>query len=298
MKKVLVLLSTYNGEKYLKEQLDSILSLKCKYKIDILVRDDNSCDNTTKILDKYKEKNLLKWYQGKNLGPARSFLDLLSKCDKYDYYAFSDQDDVWDSLKIEKAVNILDKEKNKYLLYFSNKKITDSNLKILKEDRKDLIVSFETSMVRNIATGCTMVFNDKLREKIIEKNPKYLIMHDSYIYRVNLLLNGYTYYDSNSYINYRQHNSNVIGYNEKLTSLINRRIKSLFKCKHERKKASEELLRLFNNEIDSDKKEFLEKMSTSNKWKSKIWLLKNKKVKTESKEKNIAFKIALLLGKI
>lgn len=296
MKKIVVLMSTYNGEKYLKEQLDSILNQKCRYKIDILIRDDNSSDNTTKILKEYEKYKNIKWYSGENIKPARSFLDLLSKCGKYDYYAFSDQDDVWDEIKLEKALEVLDKKEDKYDLYFSNKKITDKDLNYISEGEKNLLVSFETSIIRNIATGCTMVFNNSLKEKI--KKPKYLIMHDSYIYRVCMLLNCSAYYDNNSYINYRQHSANVIGYNEQGLSLIKRRIKSFLNCKHERKNLAIELLRLYNDEMDNEKKEFLQKIGASNKWKNKVWLLKNKKIKTESKEKNIIFKIALLLGKI
>lgn len=298
MKKVAVLISTYNGDKYLKEQIESVLTQKCKYKIDIIVRDDGSNDNTMKILDDYQNRGLLKWYSGDNLKPAKSFLDLLSKCGKYDYYAFCDQDDVWDSEKIQKAIDILDSKDKEYAMYFSNKKIVDQNLKFLNYDRCDFVVSFETAMVRNIATGCTMVINDKLRNVIVQNHVNYIEMHDSYIYRVCLLLNGYCYFDENSYINYRQHLGNVIGYNENLVSRIKRRLKSLFKCEHSRTKTSRELLRLYETKIDSDKKEFLERMMNSNKIKNKIWLLKNKKIKTESLEKNIVFKIALILGKI
>ena len=77
MKKIVVLISTYNGEKYLKEQLDSIIKQDCDEKIDILVRDDGSTDKTVDILKSYKKKGLLDYYLGENLKPARSFINLL-----------------------------------------------------------------------------------------------------------------------------------------------------------------------------------------------------------------------------
>ena len=76
MKKVLVLLSTYNGEKYLKEQIDSVLAQK-NTDVSILVRDDGSTDKTLEILEKYKKDGKLEWYTGKNLKPAKSFLNLV-----------------------------------------------------------------------------------------------------------------------------------------------------------------------------------------------------------------------------
>lgn len=75
MKNVLVILSTYNGEKYLREQIESVLKQE-NVKISILVRDDGSTDNTCNILEEYEKKGLLRWYTGKNLKPAKSFIDL------------------------------------------------------------------------------------------------------------------------------------------------------------------------------------------------------------------------------
>lgn len=78
MKTVTVLLSAYNGEQYLEEQLESIINQKnCIVKI--IVRDDGSSDSTCKILEQYEKQGSLTWYTGKNLGPAGSFYDLILK---------------------------------------------------------------------------------------------------------------------------------------------------------------------------------------------------------------------------
>ena len=83
---VCVLMSTYNGEKYLEEQIDSILAQKgCK--VQLLVRDDGSSDGTIGILQKYHEEGYLEYYTGENLKPAKSFMDLLYNAPKAEYYA-------------------------------------------------------------------------------------------------------------------------------------------------------------------------------------------------------------------
>ena len=110
MKKVCVLMSTYNGEKYLKEQIDSILKQK-GVKVNLLVRDDGSTDNTLSLLEEYKKKGLLDYCCGSNMKPARSFMELLSIAPDSDYYAFSDQDDYWEHDKLFNAVKNTEKKR-------------------------------------------------------------------------------------------------------------------------------------------------------------------------------------------
>ena len=100
-------MSTFNGEKYLQEQLNSLFNQE-NIKLDILVRDDNSTDKTKEILD----RNHIKWYTGKNLKPAKSFFDLIKKSGDFEYYAFCDQDDVWDNKKLYIAIKKLEKCNN------------------------------------------------------------------------------------------------------------------------------------------------------------------------------------------
>lgn len=95
MKTVSVLLSTYNGEKYLREQLDSLL-VQQGVDLRIIARDDGSKDTTVEILKEYAGKDTrVSFFEGKNVGPAQSFFDLIMKSPDSDYYAFCDQDDVW-----------------------------------------------------------------------------------------------------------------------------------------------------------------------------------------------------------
>ena len=107
-------MSTYNGETYLREQLDSILAQDIQEApinayLKILVRDDGSSDGTVGILEDYKRKypGVVDYYTGENMRTARSFWHLLRNAPDSDYYAFSDQDDFWLSGKLSRAVKIL-----------------------------------------------------------------------------------------------------------------------------------------------------------------------------------------------
>ena len=126
-KDITVLMSTYNGEKYLHEQIDSILRQQ-GVKVNLLVRDDGSTDNTLAILDKYQEEGLLTFYTGENLGPQRSFLHLLQQAPQSDYYAFADQDDIWLEDKLSTGIKQLQNDKEKPALYFSQTQLTDEEL--------------------------------------------------------------------------------------------------------------------------------------------------------------------------
>ena len=107
MKNVTVLMSTYNGETYLKEQIDSILAQE-GIRVKLLVRDDGSKDSTQQILDDYSKRGLLEWYKGENLKSARSFMNLVDTVSlDADYYAFSDQDDFWEKDKLSRAIDML-----------------------------------------------------------------------------------------------------------------------------------------------------------------------------------------------
>ena len=91
--KVTILMSTYNGERFLKEQIDSILQQE-DIETTLLVRDDGSTDKTISMLEQYQEAHVLRFYQGHNLGPAKSFMNLLMEAPAADYFAFSDHQ-IW-----------------------------------------------------------------------------------------------------------------------------------------------------------------------------------------------------------
>ena len=206
----LVLLSTYNGEKYLNQLITSVLSQKdvC---VDLLVRDDGSSDTTLKILKKYENEHF-KVYTGKNLKPARSFLDLIEKAPlTYDYYALCDQDDVWNVDKLKSAVKYLKQAQNP-ALYSCAVDITDKDLNHIKFSKHRNTFEKPLSDILTFGTpGCTFVFNKKLLEVLKEYSPKVCSMHDSWVSFVCLAVNGKFFYDESPHIYYRQHDNNVLG---------------------------------------------------------------------------------------
>ena len=214
--KIVVLMSTYNGEKFLREQIDSLLAQT--YPVEIYVRDDGSTDSTQSILDEYRKNKCLEWYTGENLKPAKSFWNLVQTAPQADYYAFCDQDDVWFPDKIERAIKRLmqEEDQNQPLLYCSNVTVTDADLKPASkgpDGKVDKVnTDFAHSLIYSLAPGCTMVFNAPARTEMIkyDMNKEFEIIHDWLTHKITAML-GTVIYDSKPSMLYRQHGNNVIG---------------------------------------------------------------------------------------
>lgn len=162
---VVVLLSTYNGEKYLKEQIDSVLAQE-GVKVHLVIRDDGSKDGTIQILKTYaSEYSNIELLIEDNCGAERSFNKLCfytKENIQANYYAFCDQDDVWESQKLYLAVEAL-KSYSTHLpnLYFSNLKMVDTNLNYMRNMFADgeVDVSKRMALLQIFTYGCTCVFN-------------------------------------------------------------------------------------------------------------------------------------------
>lgn len=210
---VTVVLSTYNGEKYLKDQLDSLLRQK-GVKVSILVRDDGSKDETITILNEYQNKGLIKWYTGEHLNVQKGYLDLLKHAPETEYYAFCDQDDVWDDDKLLVAVTELEElPKSRPAIYYCSQRLVDENLKFILNHKIETDRSPHTNFFISNVAGCTAVFNKKLFNAVNGADPDFVLMHDSWVFKVCLALGGNYYADASSHINYRQHGNNVVGLN-------------------------------------------------------------------------------------
>lgn len=260
-----VLLSTYNGDKYLGELLDSLVK-QTYNNVTIRIRDDGSQDETKKILRSFSccHQNVFVEY-GENIGVRESFFRLLLETfGKADYYAFCDQDDIWLPGKVERAVQKLELiDSSTPALYCSRLELVDSNLKHLKYTKKARRVGFGNALVHNIATGCTIVINRAARNIISGNLPTQVIMHDSWLYLVVAAF-GEVVYDEISNIKYRQHECNVIGANLSLLGILKERI-SRFTNRYRRFLSSDQALEfyiLYRNQLSAEKasllKEFLE----------------------------------------
>lgn len=208
-KKVAVLMSSYNGEKYIRQQIDSILAQEGVAPI-LLVRDDGSTDSTLSILREYQDKGLLTYYQGANLGPQRSFMQLLKDAPPADYYAFADQDDVWLPEKLKCAADFLDGS-SKEALYLCQTQLVDADLNKIPSVIVSPLATFGEALIYKFAGGCTMVLNNKMRDKANAYSPAYLAMHDIWLYTLAYALGADVCFDRTPHILYRQHGNNTIG---------------------------------------------------------------------------------------
>ncbi|NOR69462.1 MAG: glycosyltransferase [Methylomarinum sp.] len=216
---IAILLCTYNSEKFLAEQLDSI-SKQSYSNWNVWISDDGSQDNTIEVIESYKGA----WGEDKlfvQLGPQQGFsLNFLSLVNNHliqnDYYAYSDHDDVWQPNKLEQALKWLDTiPKDIPALYCGRTCLIDDNLKeIGSSPLFSRAPSFANAIVQNIGGGNTMIFNDVARnllQKIDTSNG--IISHDWLTYQVVTACGGKVFYDYSPTINYRQHTYNILGSN-------------------------------------------------------------------------------------
>lgn len=233
LKKIAVLLSSFNGESYIKPQIDSILN-QVGVDLLLLIRDDGSTDSTRSILTEYAEKNMsLKVIEGENVGSTKSFMKLIEYANEhfsdYDYFSFADQDDLWLKNKLQKAIKKLEYlESNKPNMYCSNLKVVDYNLNFINFMRTAPIYTQNKakSLVESFATGCTVVFNKATLKLVADYAPRNIILHDLWIFHTCMFL-GNIVYDPNAYILYRQHQSNQIGAKSTIKARLRSKIKSL-----------------------------------------------------------------------
>ena len=223
MQKVAILLTIKNGDKYLNAQLKSLIEQK-KVKIDIYASDDGSTDNSLKLINKFKnihKNKIKKIYKNNFKSAAKNFHFLINKVNtSYDYYAFSDQDDIWKKNKISNAIKMLEKG---YDLYGSRTILIDEfGKKIGKSLNFNKKPSFKNALVQNIAGGNTMVFSKKLFRDIQNLRIKDSPSHDWFVYIYSSFKGYFIYYDHKPSIYYRQHKENYIGSNLGLLNQIKR----------------------------------------------------------------------------
>lgn len=219
--KVTVLLSTYNGSKFLQQQLDSLYG-QTYPNIRILVRDDGSSDSTRAILESERANGRIELLgEYGNLGPALSFFELLKNAalTETEYVAFCDQDDVWHSEKIACAVAKLTKvADDRPAMYCSRLELVDENLKHIGYTEQPRKVGFGNALVDSIAAGCTMVLNREALRLIGNNLPKEVVIHDWWCYLVVSCF-GEVIFDETATLKYRQHGSNAIGVTDGFTRL-------------------------------------------------------------------------------
>ena len=298
--KLAVLLSSYNGEKFIKEQIDSILGQKGDFSLELWVRDDGSTAGTVQILESYAREGKLRWYTGENLKPAKSFMDLLLRCPGYDYYAFADQDDYWYPEKLQVGVSLLQGIEGP-AISCANARLVDGVLQPLGRNvyKNPPKRDFYSLLCGSNIIGCTMVMNSQLARLAQEKPmPQVLFMHDSYLLQLCTLMGGQVVYDEEPYMDYRQHGGNVIGAKWTKWDALKDRLRRITKtAKVSIAQQSQSLLQLYVEEApEQEKLAFLQQVASyRDSFLSALKLACSRKPHFNGRNMELTIRLAILL---
>lgn len=298
---ITVLMSTYNGEKYIKEQIDSILNQQ-EVDIRLLVRDDGSTDDTLEILNYYKKtyKNV-DWYSGNNLGAGKSFYQLVLDAPDSEYYAFADQDDVWDYNKMSVALSKINLVPSTTpSLYCSAARPVDAELNPINE-REAISVKLTLGIIltQSISPGCSFVFNKILLEKFKKIGIESIDIHDWAMLRVVSAINGHVFYDKEPHFSYRQHGNNVIGYQGSTIEQWTGRFKRFFKEENKqiRYRMAVRVKNAYYDEMSLENKQVIDKfINYKLGWKNRLSLLMSNDIRMIKKVDNLVFKLLVVSG--
>lgn len=311
MKTVNVLMSTYNGERFLREQIDSILAQQ-NVKVHLIIRDDGSTDSTCKILREYEKNENVQIIYGKtNLGPANAFMTLLYNADLADYYAFADQDDIWLGDKLISTIHKMEREKEddknsvdvKLLGVCNQLLIDEKGLVIGKRSIHQQNTKLLSILFGNELSGCSMVINRALREYVIDPIHRpdarllQLRMHDTWM-ALTAASVGKICITKEPKILYRQHGANVVGaYKKQGLSRILSYCKTLFsKQRGYRCKTARELLKCMGQDLSQRDQYAIRLLADANTLYGKINLIKHSREFCRDRKSAIIFNAKVILG--
>ena len=300
---VTVLMSTYNGDRFLEEQIDSILNQQ-GVNVKLCVRDDGSSDDTLRKLLNYADD--IDLTKGSNIGVGNSFMQMVYCADlDSDYFAFSDQDDIWMSDKLKTAVDKIKKFDNP-VLYASNQLLVNADgEKISIRFNGDPGSNWEHTLCRNYMCGCTMVWNKEFQKLICEekRRPSEKLLkkrvHDVWFATVADIA-ATLLYDDTPHIRYRLHENNVFGLKERtIASLCKTWLRKLKEpvLRNGRSDLCKELCQKYADLIDND---ILDKLEVIGMYRDKSQykrkLLKSRQIIEYSKETLLEYSLKVLFG--
>jgi rhamnosyltransferase len=298
-------MSTFNGEKYLREQLDSIVAQDIAG-LKLIVRDDNSTDSTAEILQEYADRGALTWYRGETTKTfshitfkiGYNFWELCKNAPEAEYYAFADQDDIWLPNKLAAAVAMIEKNEVQEIpiLYCSAYTAVDSNGNPTDAKKKKITeksTRINRLIVENIATGCTCVFNERARG-LFCRTDDFCDLHDFAMAKLAAAF-GRVIYDQNSFIKYRNHDSNIVGAQAK-HGLMKRFKKH---APNMRSLSAEKIIKDYGLDMDAKTKEIFATLAFYRKsFKKKLVLLFTNRIRFGGPRLNLLFKAAILFSKV
>ena len=299
MENITVVISTYNGEKYIEKQLNSILA-QTDVCLKIYIRDDGSTDMTPKILNRISEKysNITVSLED-NIGWGRSFLKALKKAPIGDYYAFSDQDDIWfDSKLISGIKQLQGYDSSKPLLYHCNNLSVNEELHPYKHQTKHIPkpLNHENGLVQEYVQGCSMIINDTARKLVCQNVPTERIAHDFWIGLLCYFF-GSVVYDINPHFYHILHVNNASA-EGCLVKGWYKRLKK-FKGNDVYLVPAKTIFTSYFDNLSPDDKKFLKiLLDYQTNLKHKIFLLVDPKFRKKNIIGTISLKIAILSNKV
>ena len=308
MPTVAVLMSTYNGEKYIREQLDSIFAQK-DVDVRLYVRDDGSKDTTVNILKEYKKLYPIEIIQdGENVGPGDSFMRLVYRYANepdIEYYAFADQDDIWLDDKMIIAIKRIEQEEStEPTLYSSNQTIYRNGKECGLRHNEPQNTSLVFHLSVNTIAGCTFVFNKALAMAFANaKEPsetiKKMRIHDSWLMLVAISI-GKVIYDTKSHMLYRIHEANAVGIKkislrekwERFRKLIFPTVESNL-----RMQTAQQLLNTYDCKEEAQRVLLLF-ANYQKDWRAKKNLMCDKQIKAECTDGPLLFSVKVLFNRV
>lgn len=305
--RVLVMMATYNGEKYVAEQIESILAQK-EVAVTLCISDDGSSDETISICRSFEKNhpNIIFKLNEKNKGVSKNFMDMVydAETDNFDYFSFSDQDDYWKPEKLIAAVRRLSKYEDEPALYYSDVMNVDADLTNNRTNIYFPYFALEDKpyipLMVNWVLGCTMVFNKNMA-KILQlyKKESFLRFHDSWVHLIASTCGKCVPENKESYILRRISSENVLG--EKDLTLnpgrLFRAFLSLFSCNHHITETLVDLKKGYKNFIKPERLieiDDLIRMRCS--FKQRILIATNHYVAVPSKKETILLKCRVVFN--
>ena len=298
---VQILLSTYNGERFLEAQIESFLLQDCFDQCKILIRDDGSTDGTRAILKQYEQMPGFRIEYGENLGITESYAWLLRNSDAdCTYFAFSDQDDVWLPEKLSVAMERLKNiPEGKPGMFASVSRIVDANLDAIGNSVfPSKGVSYYNAMIQNVLPGHTQVINRALLELGSARGYSDVHVLDWWYYLVASAV-GVVEFHPQYTVLHRQHENNAVGMKENPLTRFVRRIRYI---KEGRGNAFSKQLHAFYTryydimpeEYIKETEAFFDSMSTL---RSRLKYILGSRAYRQGAVENLAFKFLYLIGK-
>lgn len=296
MTKVLIMMSTYNGGDRIIRQVESILNQK-DVDINILIRDDGSDAETISILNKLEnEYSNIRVIYGENIGWKRSFLELVYSTElDFEYYGFSDQDDIWFEDKVISLVSLMEIDVNsKPKLAHCNSLSVDYNLVSRKEQefRTPCPPGFKQAIANEFFQGCGMLWNKKAMELIRVYKPKNVDLAHDYWVGLICFLFGKVYFLKEAKFYHIRYDNNSSEDGNVWKGRI-KRFKLLAKGKQAYMNPSSDLIQGYSSFLDDEILCFLKRYSNMN-FRDKLVLFLDPEFRRNSIVSTVAFKIWLL----